>query len=77
MSPSTGDPNTWINVVESGDIWFLNPTNNNIKHMPAALENGLDQLIGTLNKLSIYPSVHKELIQTIFEAHIVYNATKI
>ena len=36
-----------------------------------SLENGSDQLIVTLYTLSIYTSVHKQLIRTIFEAHIV------
>ena len=35
-----------------------------------SLENGSDQLI--VYALSIYPSVHKKLIRTIFEAHIVH-----
>ena len=35
------------------------------------LENGLDQLIVTLYKLSIYPSVHKQLIRTLLKAQIV------
>ena len=33
------------------------------------LENGLDQLIVTLY---IHPSVHNQLIRTLFEEHIVY-----
>ena len=36
-----------------------------------SLENGFDLLIVTLYTLSIYPSVHKKLIQTIFVEHIV------
>ena len=36
-----------------------------------SLENGFDQLIVTLYTLSIYPSVYKKLIQTIFVARIV------
>ena len=36
------------------------------------LEKGSDQLFVTLNTLSIYPFVHKQLIRTLFEAHIVY-----
>ena len=37
----------------------------------SSLENGFDLLIVTLYTLSLYPSVHKKLIQTIFVAHIV------
>ena len=33
-----------------------------------SLERGLDQLIVTLYKLSIYPSVHNKLIRIILEA---------
>ena len=36
-----------------------------------SLENGSDQLVFALYKLSIYPSVHKQLIQILFEAHVV------
>ena len=37
----------------------------------SSLENGSDQLIVTLDTLSIYPSVHKQLIRTLFVARIV------
>ena len=33
------------------------------------LEKGSNQLFVTLYTLSIYPSVHKQLIQTLFAAH--------
>ena len=36
------------------------------------LETGSDQLIVTLYALSIYPSVHNQLIRTLSEAHIVH-----
>ena len=45
-----------------------------LRHRPS-LENGLNQLIVTLYTLSIYPSVHKQLIRTLFEAHIVQSET--
>ena len=35
------------------------------------LEKGSDMLSLTLYTLSIYPSVHNQLIRTLFEAHIV------
>ena len=35
------------------------------------LDKGSDQLFATLYTLYIYPSVHKQLIRTLFEAHIV------
>ena len=36
------------------------------------LQNGSGQMIVTLYyTLSVYPSVHKQLIRTIFKAHIV------
>ena len=35
------------------------------------LENGWDQLVVTLYTLFIYPSVHKQLNRTLFEAHNV------
>ena len=36
-----------------------------------SLEKGSDQLSVTLYTLYIYPSLHKQLIRTLFEAHIV------
>ena len=42
-----------------------------------SLEKGLDQLIVTLYTLSIYPSVHKQLIWTLFEEHIVLQDTEL
>ena len=41
-----------------------------IIHRPS-IEKGLDKLIVTQNILSIYPSVHNQLIRTLFEVHIV------
>ena len=38
-----------------------------------SLQNGPDQLIVTQYTLSIYPSIHKKLIRTIFDTHIVFN----
>ena len=35
------------------------------------LKNGSDQLIVTLYTLFLYPSVHKQLIRTLFEAIII------
>ena len=37
-----------------------------------SIEKGLDKLIVTQNILSIYPSVHNQLIRTLFEVNIVY-----
>ena len=37
----------------------------------AVTQNVSDQLIVTLHNLSVYPSVHKQLIPTIFDAYIV------
>ena len=36
-----------------------------------SIEKGSDQLFVTLYTLSIYPSVHLQLIRTLFEAHIL------
>ena len=45
-----------------------------LRYWPS-LKNGSNQLIVTLYTLSIYPSVHKQLIRTFFEAHIVRSET--
>ena len=74
-------PNQCISKLDFGKVlcnelyiallnWKLNQ---NWKCFVLFLERVSDQLIVTLYTLSIYPFVHKQLIRTIFKAHIVEN----